>query len=53
MKIVVRVGFVVVVVIIVSVVAVGLASWYASCGWSRVRSCGRSLVAGCVAPSLL
>ena len=45
-------GFVVVVVIVLSV-AVGLASWYESCGWSRARSCGRSLVAGCVAPSLL
>ena len=56
MKIVVCLGCVVVVVAVVAafiVAVVFVASWFWSCGWSRARSCGRSLVAGCVAPSLL
>ena len=44
---------VVAVVAAIIVVVVFVASWFLSCGWSRARSCGRSLEAGDVAPSLL
>ena len=44
---------VVVVAVVAAIIVVVVASWFWSCGWSRARSCGRSLEAGCVASSLL